>query len=370
MWNEKIFRVRFEDDSELETLRQRLGYVIFFPFIQPERAQFTLDLSMHDQRLASNLLVVLMSKEGYQNASCTLTHPDGTEEELPAGILRKWEHLDNIPKAGVFTANYSCAPEDRSFAARKQLFQSVGGWKMNVQEHEVLWWSGVNHAPPDVVKLMEFFVINFHNAMEPFHMILNQDSGNGGEDDGVPAISFQAFQVGLERLSCKKFAGPDEAQRQRDIFRYLDSHGEGELSEGEWGVLEQMFKEMMLDLEEFVKFLARAFNHAPDFLDRAWGAIDEDGSGNLTKDEWRHIVKRKLRYFGPCGKIYAFLDMDDEGGVSEEEFSLLKRIAENISLDHSKTTTSERRRSLKDMMEVSSKKQHKTPLAPSSPHPP
>merc|ERR1712110_551624 len=49
IWNSKVFRVRFSDADELRHLQERLGYATFFPFIQPENAQFELDYSYHDQ---------------------------------------------------------------------------------------------------------------------------------------------------------------------------------------------------------------------------------------------------------------------------------------------------------------------------------
>jgi hypothetical protein len=55
MHNEKVFRVRFENQDDLAVLRDRLGYVLMFPFIQPE--QGILGSNSRRQTVLSSLFV-------------------------------------------------------------------------------------------------------------------------------------------------------------------------------------------------------------------------------------------------------------------------------------------------------------------------
>merc|ERR1712176_1639256 len=149
------------------------------------------------------------------------------------------------------------------------------------------------------------------------------------------------FKAGLEKMKCHKFIDPTikdkalqaskEFQRISNVFRYLDPSGEGEVSEGEWGILMNLWKEMRQSIREFVQFLERTFsrkdargNVEEDALDAAWEFIDDDGSGEISEDEWVAIVQESLHYFGPCVVIFHFLDKDDEGTVSLDEFRALE----------------------------------------------
>lgn len=113
MHNEKVFRVRFGDASELERLRQRLGHVVYFPFIQPEQAQFRLDFGLHDQRLAASILVQLAGKERGGNLRKASFVRDGKADELSMGVPRSWEVMAKLPKDGTFEG-LSCLMMDRS----------------------------------------------------------------------------------------------------------------------------------------------------------------------------------------------------------------------------------------------------------------
>jgi len=121
IYNEKICRVRFNSFGELQSLRNRIGYTTYFPFIQPEHTHFEFDLSVHDQRLACNLLILIASKEHLTNIKKeSITYmkmmPSGVLEEdpLPQGIPVSWYTFSNMPRAGTFKCSYNCAPEHRN----------------------------------------------------------------------------------------------------------------------------------------------------------------------------------------------------------------------------------------------------------------
>merc|ERR1719271_205467 len=59
IWNEKIFRVRFEDPAELTRLQERLGYILFFPYVQPEQSPIKYDFANYDERVAANNYITL-----------------------------------------------------------------------------------------------------------------------------------------------------------------------------------------------------------------------------------------------------------------------------------------------------------------------
>jgi len=311
-YNEKVFRVRFEDEEELATLSNRLGWVTLFPFIQPEQATFKLDFSNYDQRLAGNLILALSGKEVKHNLrDPSFIHPDGRMDPLSLGIPRTWEIFDRMPKAGRFTVSYVCSPEDRNYAARRNMYETYG-YRVGVPEDDVMWWAALNTAPEDVVEYLSFIVAKYSTVQEAF-FVIDGEGGNG-------VISLREFEEGYAEMDCHKFQGPNESERIRAIFRYLDPSGEGQVSEDEWNILGLIWKEIQLSITEFVQFCERTFG---DDLGDTWVFMDEDGGGEIDMDEWCDSCK-KVGFFGPVVPIFGFLDADDEGTVSLDEFKLLE----------------------------------------------
>ncbi|CAE7212589.1 RPA1 [Symbiodinium sp. CCMP2456] len=58
-YNAKVFRVRFEKKEDVE----RLGYITFFPYFQPENAVFRFNMAVYEQRVSACLFVQLMLRE-------------------------------------------------------------------------------------------------------------------------------------------------------------------------------------------------------------------------------------------------------------------------------------------------------------------
>jgi len=182
--------------------------------------------------------------------------------------------------------------------------------------------AALNEAPEEVLEYLEFLVGRYDTIWKPFKVIDGPD-GNG-------LITLREFEPSFSTMKCKKFEGPDEKQKIERIFRYLDPSGEGSVSEGEWGVMELLWKEMMTSIGEFVSFLDRAFGDddddedGKDFLEEAFKFLDEDGTGSIDKNEWCDAIVRKLKYFGPSRVIFNFLDKDDEGTIGIDEFNGLR----------------------------------------------
>jgi len=312
MHNEKIFRARFEDHNEVMRLQHRLGHVTFFPFIQPEQATFELNFSVYDQRLAMHILMSITAKEAYPNLrEYSYTLPDGTVVDLNMGIPRSWEVLDRLPKTGVFRAKYNGAPEDRVYKERQRLMAKYGFWR-SPPENEVMWWSLIQECPVDVVEFVEFIYTKYGNIWKVFKIIDGED-GNG-------EITLVEFREGIEEMNCKKFNGKNKDERIVNVFRYLDPSGEGQVSKGEWGVLEQIMMEMKLSIKEFVQFCERTFGD--DIMD-AWDELDADGSGEIDKTEWVDCCNN-LGFFGLTDPIFSYLDKRDVDAINQEDFQYLK----------------------------------------------
>lgn len=317
--NEKVFRARFDDDAEFVRLQSRLGHTTFFPFMQPEQAYFELDFAVHDQRLAAYILLSLAAKEVRNNVyNCSYTLADGTvdRESLSQGVPKNWEALEGIPTSGVFRCRYICSPQDRNFKERQRLMETFGFWTPP-EEEEVIWWSSIKDCPGDVFEFVEFLYANFPQdpVWASFRILSSGKSSNG-------SITLHQFEKRWEELKWGKISKKDKQERIKSIFRYLDPNGDGNLSETEWGVLEQLFQEIQLSSEEFVNFCQRTFG---EDLHLAWRALDKDGNGEIDKEEWQWACQRQ-GFFGPTLPIFKFLDTDDTGILSLEKFMRLKPV--------------------------------------------
>merc|ERR1712113_297566 len=198
------------------------------------------------------MLVSLSSQEKPSNLhNPSYEREDGTMDTLPLGVPRGWATEKLVPRGGVFRVTYKCAPEDRNFKCRMQLCENVGGWASDALENTVLWWGAPSEAPTDVQELLEFLISRYVDIYDAF-LAIDGPGGNG-------VITLKEFEVGLRKMKCRKFKGPSEQQKIASIFRYLDPGGEGSISREEWGILEQLYRELNLSISEFVQFCIRTF---------------------------------------------------------------------------------------------------------------
>mmetsp|Transcript_82693 Transcript_82693/g.145949 ORF Transcript_82693/g.145949 Transcript_82693/m.145949 type:complete len:1599 (-) Transcript_82693:62-4858(-) len=310
--NEKVFRVRYEDQSELEALRNRLGFMNFFPYIQPEQTTYDLDLAFYDQRMAANTILSLAASERRDNITdYKYTRADGIVDNLTMGIPRGWDIFTKMPKDGVFHFTYKCSPEDRKFSTRTKLLEGFGKYKVHTTEDDVRWWAAPNEAPEDVLEFIFWIQANYENTEKAFKAFDGPD-GNG-------VILMREFEEGMRTLKCKKFKGKNEKERWHTIFRYMDPSGEGQVSLSEFLTLDQFWAEVRFSILEFLDWSHRTFGPS---LQAAWDALDDDHSGEISVDEWEATLD-KVGYFGTSGPIFSYVDQDDEGNVSWEEFQAL-----------------------------------------------
>jgi hypothetical protein len=336
IWNEKVFRVRFEDPQETLNLQRRLGNATFFPFIQPEHVYFEYDLAVYDQRLAANLICRLNQKEcasGCNIKDYSFHHANGKPDDMPYGVPPSWVDFSKIPTSGVFRGHYVCSPQDRCYPDRKHFLEMYGGWTAGIREDQVMWWAGLSEAPAEVIEYLEVIATHHNgNLTKAFNAIVPSSATNGG-------FTLQTFEESIRKLSCGKVCkkcGPkgekcglckkfgDEKlvhEKSRMIFRFLDSSSEGEISIAEWNELELLWKEIMLSIDEFKTFLDRTFHHS---LRLAWDFFDCDGSGEIDIKEWCDAV-RKVKYYGPVKQTFHYIDIDQQGTVDYKEFTHMWR---------------------------------------------
>lgn len=315
--NEKLFRVRFDNNEDIFELQDRLGYMAFFPYMQPEQTQFQFDFSCHDQRLAAHQLICLAAKEGYMNLKEPFVlSPDGTRDPLTMGVPRSWEMLDRIPRGGLLRAKYSCVPDDRKFELRKKALRTCGLWCHDFDEHAVMWWSTMVGVPDDVIQFVLFIVNRFDDLDVPFDKM----RGNATTNSVITSIQFHKGAKDLEFNVC---AGPNEYDRLKAVFRFLDPNSEGTVTRSEWGALQALWREILLSIENFVAFLGRMFE---DDFESAWEFLDAKHSGQVSMETWSHLCNSS-GYFGMVEPIHTYLDKDCNGYVTQEEFMLLEDFA-------------------------------------------
>lgn len=319
MHNEKLFRARFEHPKELHSLRVRLGHASTFPFIQPEQASFTFDLAKNDQRLVANILVQVARKEKFPSnlRNPKLVQKDGAVDEMALGVPASWEALAKVPQEGVFSVSYECAPEDRAFPARRQLFETYGCWPAELEEDGVSWWSSSIDAPAPVREFLEFVISKYETVDEAWTAMESEN-----ETGKIPV---KLFEEGFRKLKCRKFEGPSESTMIADIFRYLDPSGGGDISKREWAGLDRLLKDIKLSILEFVQFCDRSWpSKDQDRMTAAFRKLDADGKGTITKKEWVEVL-HGAGFFGPAVPIFCFIDKDDRGAVGAAAFDALAK---------------------------------------------
>jgi len=283
-------------------------------FLQPEQAQFEFDFSRYDQRVAVNILLMLTAKEGWGNIKViSYTDADGNsnEEVLRMGVPRTWTRLQDIPTSGFFAATYDCQADERDVKMRAELLFAYGFQELAVAgSDDVDWCSGWWEIPPDAMELLRFLNRKFPDAAAAFQC-LDEADGNG-------TLSLQEFVQGVT----KKLECTIEKQRIEGIYRFLDSSGDGKgISRKEWLRLDVMWHQFRRSASDFALFLAVFAGHS--FANRVWHEIGADESTQMKEERWCEAL-RYVGYLGPSLEIFAFLDKENVGTVSINQFQELE----------------------------------------------
>jgi len=308
IWNVKVCRARFSSDDYAQLL-QKLGPVKFFPFIQPEQVMLDCDFSIHDEKLAVNLLVMLQQKEGALLLEPRYIREDGTEDKLVTGVPRAWAKFSDCPRAGTFQAKYFVAPEKRNMKTRTDFLAAFGRWRVGqLKQEDVAWWSSLSDVSLDIIRFLEAMREKYRgNLKEAFRDI------DGGGGNGL--ITVQEFEEYCERLDDSRFQGKNRRERFRAIFRYLDATLEGSISGEEWMQLDTVRCELDRQTSELYDFFDWRFGD----MAKAWATLEQSGDGEMSEEEWSLGLK-KLGYFGASTELYSVLDTTNDGTINYDEF--------------------------------------------------
>jgi hypothetical protein len=295
--NMKMLRARV-CHKEWNELQRRLGSVSTLGFFQPEQTKFSFDLSLFEDRQAASAILHLGFRERRENfENPSLLQQDGSYFTFTAGVPSSWEHIESLPAAGKLSFSFVCSADDRKMSLRRDLSKKYGGW--NVKEgigKEIIWWSQLDVVPQPVLNFLFYCMKEFKNDAYNAFVAIDGPGGNG-------QVSFIEMREAVETWGWGKFKSNPDLIRQ--VFRYLDPDGGGEISLAEWGVMNQLFKELLLSILEFLDFIDRAF---VDF-DAAWNQLDADGSGGIDEEEWSDAVK-SIGFFGESEIIFHYLTND------------------------------------------------------------
>lgn len=320
IYNEELFRSKF-DIAEWRRVRDRLGHVAVFPFVQLEQmAEYSFDLAVYEQRLVANVLIQIAAKEGWSNTKrLTFCDADGVEqaEVLEKGMPRSWISFPKMPHAGKLSANYVCSAAARCLRLRMELLVSLGLWELpEIGESDITWTTSLADTPPDVLELVDYLI----GACPDLKVAFRRVDGEQGHGQ----INLREFQVGIgERLEFRKSKGPDEAQRVERIFRYLDPDGSGQISDIEWYKLSLILEEICRCIVDLVQHLHGTYGDA--FLSLIWANFDRERRGRLNMEKWQDAAQR-VGFFGPVDLAFRFLDSNNNGWVSAAEMKDMPRV--------------------------------------------
>jgi len=101
----------------------------------------------------------------------------------------------------------------------------------------------------------------------------------------------------------------------------LGGSTDGNITLQEWEKMDQILRDVRLAIREFVRFLQMTCGD--NFAAIAWRNFDVDKSGSVDEKEWGEAIQR-FGFFGPSRPIFRYLDRDDEGTISIEEFRELE----------------------------------------------
>jgi hypothetical protein len=215
-WNEKFFRVYFDEPKDVFKIWNRLGSLPCFPFLQPEQTEFEFHFHRRDHRLAANLLFNLADKEGPSNLKDVLyILPNGLPsssckpDPLERGVPRTWSSVDRIPKGGVFTVRYGSSPEDRKIEFRCRLASTYGYWHVDTDEDRIQWCANLHDSPKDLFSFVDFLSWQFATFKDAFLAIVGK---------GNAFISMSNFESGMVREICRAGREPTHP-RPLQIYR-------------------------------------------------------------------------------------------------------------------------------------------------------
>jgi Ca2+-binding EF-hand superfamily protein len=104
-------------------------------------------------------------------------------------------------------------------------------------------------------------------------------------------------------------------------FKFLDPNNDTELSQLDFGVLEGIWRELMLTMWEFYQHLLDILGS----LENAWAHADEDGNQSMEMHEFEKLA-RTWHFDGPVRQIFMYLDQDGNGNIGFDEWMRLATV--------------------------------------------
>jgi len=256
-------------------------------------------------------------------------YPDGASHEFSQGIPPSWamsekgtEIPTSLPAKGMFTFGYNCSADGRKMNLRRDLARKYGGWQLHDSViKEVVWWAQLEDTPVPVLCFLYYCLREFRGrdkGMGVMNYAFYMIDGPGGNGD----VSYIEMKEAMAEWGWGKFKRNEDYLRQ--VFRFLDPDGGGEISKAEWSTMNQLFKDLLLIMMEFMYFVDRFFGN----FDSAWTELDEDNSDSIDAEEWGHAVT-SIGFFGPSDVIFQYLTND----TIEDKKRRKTTIEDNSALD-------------------------------------
>jgi len=215
--NGKICRPKFTRKN-WENVQRKLGYIVLFPFMQPEHAEIKVDLRNYEQRKSLSLFVSLQNQETPNCIAKAKIDRDGPRSEphwdtFIAGVPLSWDQCDNVPQHGIFEGMYNSSADFMRMKVRRKLAHSIGGWT-NIPEDQfelknyVQLWAVLDELPIEVVQWANFCVSKYPSLTDTFTACDKSGDGN---------LSLKEFVEGFLQLGFR--LPPDPGDKNAKSLR-------------------------------------------------------------------------------------------------------------------------------------------------------
>eukprot|EP00929_Paragymnodinium_shiwhaense_P094911 TRINITY_DN5576_c0_g1_i2.p1 TRINITY_DN5576_c0_g1~~TRINITY_DN5576_c0_g1_i2.p1 ORF type:complete len:1720 (-),score=341.75 TRINITY_DN5576_c0_g1_i2:98-5257(-) len=370
--NAKLVRPKFTEKA-WRRIRKRIGHINLFLVFQPENVFVSLDLSVLEEKRILHSLLRLAQAEHPTN----LKRPridwtgGGNWDSFVSGIPLSWDNFDVIPNKGVFEATYMCSMEFVRLRSRRRLAGSgLCGWTTMPEEpaelaKELHFWAVLDDVPNEVVRVLVFLVgwapdlkeafrrcdasnkgclnhkefvhqLALAGCCRPVHCQPGSPTGKPRSTKSAPksqAKSAAPSASGVEaNSSTKESHAPGHADDNKEqidaltqVYRYLDTTNDGDISKKEFETLEAIWREMWQSMFELKTLLCDCLGG----LTEVWQAFDREDEDHMVFAEFEKLVLM-ANYDGPTRQIYMYLDADNDERISLEEWLHLDKVGNEL----------------------------------------
>lgn len=360
--NGKICRPKFTKEDWAKVQR-KLGYIVLFPFFQPEHAEINLDLRFDEQRRAMATFVSLQNQENPNNISKARIDWNGPRAEpawdtFIAGVPLSWDTFDNVPGHGIFEGVFNSSADNVRLHVRRKLASTVGGWTNLPEDRQTLkdsvhLWANIEDMPEEVVQWANFCVSKYPSLVDTFKACDKSGDGN---------LSLSEFTEGFLNLGFRLPPDPNKPDKGRARRNAVKRSASRALSMAE-SVISEMSEHSDENSDKFKgdtpsprlprkdKKFARVVNKVLETQSKAgdercvtvltsvYRYLDPNNDGAVSLPEflslqgmWRELrqatwefVDHVTQVFGSLEQAWEFADEDGSGEIDYEEFARLAR---------------------------------------------